>query len=301
MGTGGRPSTVTRLPEGTLWQGCVTADAGPERCQTPLGRWSRGAGPGDGGWWGGVVARRADHYLITHVTLRVALAGVALAILAAFVVDRTQRSCWLTSLSASWYTDARPVFVGGLVAIGVALVAYSGSTWTENLLLDLAGVLAPVVAFAPTRSTCRRTPRAWACPSGVVRHVSAADLALLVYLGALVLGTGATFLASAAVRAELAPCVPPAPGAEGRAGARGGPGRRAGGVAPARPSVRRARALPGGGPDVRAADRRGRGPHRSGVAADRPVGPLPRPAERAGRRVGSGSPTSASTPSSSRW
>ncbi len=159
---------------------------------------------------GAVGASRGepDHYLITHVTLRVALAGVALAILAAFVVDRTQRSCWLTSLSASWYTDARPVFVGGLVAIGVALVAYSGSTWTENLLLDLAGVLAPVVAFAPTPLDVPQDAACLGLPFPVSYDVSAADLALLVYLGALVLGTFATFLASAAVRAELGPLRP---------------------------------------------------------------------------------------------
>jgi hypothetical protein len=129
---------------------------------------------------------------------------VALAILAAVVVDRVQRGCLLTSISAYWWTDARPVLVGGLVAIGVALVAYSGSTWTENLLLDLAGVLAPVVAFAPTVLE----PGDAAClgvPFPAAYDASVADLALLVYLGALVLGTGATYLASAAVRRQLGP------------------------------------------------------------------------------------------------
>ena len=148
--------------------------------------------------------RGPDHELITTVTLRVALAGVALAILAAVVVDRAQRGCLLTSISAYWWTDSRPVLVGGLVAIGVALVAYSGSTWTENLLLDLAGVLAPVVAFAPTVLE----PGDAGClgvPFPVAYDVSATDDALLVYLGALVLGTGATYLASAAVRRDLGP------------------------------------------------------------------------------------------------
>ena len=156
----------------------------------------------------GVRDRGPDHHLITHVTLRVALAGVALAILAAVVVDRVQRGCLLTSISAYWWTDARPVLVGGLVAIGVALVAYSGSTWTENLLLDLAGVLAPVVAFAPTVLE----PGDAAClgvPFPAPYDASVADVALLVYLGALVVGTGATYLASAAVRRQLGPLTAP--------------------------------------------------------------------------------------------
>jgi hypothetical protein len=87
----------------------------------------------------------------THLMLRVALMGTALAIVASVVYEYLARDCWLTSISAYWYTDARAVFAGGLVALGISLVVYAGGTWTENLLLNLAGMLAPIVAFAPTR------------------------------------------------------------------------------------------------------------------------------------------------------
>ncbi len=51
------------------------------------------------------------------------------------------------------------MFTGGLVAIGVSLIAIKGSTDLEDVLLNLAGVLAPIVAFVPT------TPPEGGCPS----------------------------------------------------------------------------------------------------------------------------------------
>ncbi len=65
-----------------------------------------------------------------------------------------------------------------------------------------------MVAFAPTPLDVPQDAACLGLPFPVSYDVSAADLALLVYLGALVLGTGATFLASAAVRAELGPLRP---------------------------------------------------------------------------------------------
>jgi hypothetical protein len=55
----------------------------------------------------------------------------------------------LGSLSAAYYTPARNVFVGGLCAVSLALLALSGRS-LEQALLDLAAVLAPVIAFVPT-------------------------------------------------------------------------------------------------------------------------------------------------------
>ncbi|MFW0796925.1 hypothetical protein AAFP30_24180 [Gordonia sp. CPCC 205515] len=54
------------------------------------------------------------------------------------------------SISGFYYTDARDVFVGIVVAVGVALIAYRGYSVGENWLLNLAGVLAIVVALVPT-------------------------------------------------------------------------------------------------------------------------------------------------------
>lgn len=86
----------------------------------------------------------------TYRWLRVGMIGMAVAIVGAALVQRFQSSCWLTSISAYWYTPARAVFVAGLTAIAFGLLALRGSTWTENFLLNAAGALAPVVAISPT-------------------------------------------------------------------------------------------------------------------------------------------------------
>lgn len=54
------------------------------------------------------------------------------------------------SISATFYTDLRTIFVTTLLAVGLALVAVKGRRGLENTLLDIAGVLVPVVAFVPT-------------------------------------------------------------------------------------------------------------------------------------------------------
>lgn len=54
------------------------------------------------------------------------------------------------SISGFYYTPARGLFVGTVVAIGVALMAYRGYTRGENVLLNAAGGLAVVVALCPT-------------------------------------------------------------------------------------------------------------------------------------------------------
>ncbi|MGA4863697.1 hypothetical protein ACPB9J_13740 [Streptomyces lavendulocolor] len=59
-------------------------------------------------------------------------------------------SCWQPSISAYYYTPVQLFFVGALVAIGVSLIALKGSTELEDVFLNFAGILAPVVAFVPT-------------------------------------------------------------------------------------------------------------------------------------------------------
>jgi hypothetical protein len=57
---------------------------------------------------------------------------------------------FLGSISAYYYTPARGIFVASLVAIGTCLVCVRGGSTLEDVLLNLAGLLAPVVAFVPT-------------------------------------------------------------------------------------------------------------------------------------------------------
>jgi len=90
--------------------------------------------------------------------VRLAMVLMVAAIAAAVLYERAQvhPGCFQRSISAYWYTPARGVFVGALVAIGVCLVCLRGNTPIEDLLLNVAGMLAPIVALVPTpdRGSC---------------------------------------------------------------------------------------------------------------------------------------------------
>jgi hypothetical protein len=83
----------------------------------------------------------------TYRYVRVSLVGVMLLLgagLAQYLLSGGQ----LESISASFYTPVRNVFVGSMVAIGVALVSLSGHS-SGQVMLNLAGMLAPVIGFVP--------------------------------------------------------------------------------------------------------------------------------------------------------
>ncbi len=82
--------------------------------------------------------------------LRLSIVVVVAALMASVLLEVVHAGCWQESISAYYYTPTHSIFVGGLVAIGVALIAVKGSTDLEDALLNVAGVLAPIVAFVPT-------------------------------------------------------------------------------------------------------------------------------------------------------
>ena len=90
--------------------------------------------------------------LKTYRYLRLAMVTVTLMMLFAVVVEwrNTKTGCWQSSISAYYYTPAQSVFVGALITIGVCMVALRGLTNEEDILMNLGGMLAPVVAFVPT-------------------------------------------------------------------------------------------------------------------------------------------------------
>lgn len=98
--------------------------------------------------------------LITYRYLRMSLVAV-LAMLACAVLIEWQQSGdpLLPSISDYYWTPVRAVFVGTLVALGMGMVVLKPDNELEDILLNIAGVLAPVVAFVPTpeAGTCRRT------------------------------------------------------------------------------------------------------------------------------------------------
>jgi len=98
----------------------------------------------------GAEDRRDLAALKTYRYLRIGMVLVVVALAAAVVLERREAGCLQTSISAYYFTPARSVFVGGLIAIGVSLVVIKGSTAFEDACLNVAGMLAPIVAFVPT-------------------------------------------------------------------------------------------------------------------------------------------------------
>lgn len=95
-------------------------------------------------------ARRED-VRKTYRYLRIGILGATSVLVAGVIVEMFDTSCVLTSISAYYYTPVRAAFVGALLAIGLALIVIKGER-REDLALNVAGMLAPVVAFIPIRS-----------------------------------------------------------------------------------------------------------------------------------------------------
>lgn len=92
-----------------------------------------------------------DRVLDTYRFLRGGLVVMVVMLFASLIVVTINTGgCWQTSISAYYYTAAHSMFVAALCAIGILMITYRGSTDSEDILLDLAGVLAFVVAMVPT-------------------------------------------------------------------------------------------------------------------------------------------------------
>ncbi len=93
----------------------------------------------------------------THRYLRLSLVLVVAALLVGVLVETVVVSWqpltlgWnlLPSISHYFYTPARDVFVGALIAASVALLALSGRD-RATTLLDISAVFAPLIAIVPT-------------------------------------------------------------------------------------------------------------------------------------------------------
>ena len=116
---------------------------------------------------------------MSHVGLVVLLAASVL-----IELQQTGFGCWRTSISSYYWTPVRGVFVGALVAIGTCLIVLKGNTPVEDVLLNVAGALAPIVAFVPILDPkeCQSTP--WAASAdgraNIFNNVGAFLLAGLV-------------------------------------------------------------------------------------------------------------------------
>jgi hypothetical protein len=85
--------------------------------------------------------------------LRLAMVVLVVGLGVSIAYERGKVDCFQTSISAYYYTPVHGYFVGALVSIGVCLFCLKGSTDAEDILLNLAGMFAPVVALVPTPGT----------------------------------------------------------------------------------------------------------------------------------------------------
>ncbi len=102
------------------------------------------------------VSQAKEEYAIkTWRYLRLAMVVLVAGLFVSIAVERLEVSpgCWQTSISGYYYTPVQGYFVGALAAIGVCLFCLKGSTDIEDVLLNLAGMFAPFVAFVPTPGT----------------------------------------------------------------------------------------------------------------------------------------------------
>ena len=100
-------------------------------------------------------AKKSYRYLRLSIVIMVA------ALIVSVIIERLNASCWQGSFSAYYYTPAHAVFIGALVATGACLIAIKAADDWEDMLLNVAGMLAPVVAFVPTKppgTVCSKHP-----------------------------------------------------------------------------------------------------------------------------------------------
>ncbi|MCT9820962.1 hypothetical protein N3K63_11780 [Microbacterium sp. W1N] len=140
-----------------------------------------------------MTSRPATSTQRTYRYLRIAIAGSVVAVFAAMVTAMPIVGL-LPSLSHYYYTPARTVFVGAVMSVAVGFFALSGRG-PERALLDVAAVLAPLVAIIPTVISPHSVPGLDStCPDGRLTCIPAAfdadvDNGVATYLivGALVL------------------------------------------------------------------------------------------------------------------
>ncbi len=83
--------------------------------------------------------------------LRLAMVGLLVLLATAVIIQMFDEQFKLRpSISAYYFTPAGPVFIGALVALGVCMIALQGTTDAEDILLNIGGMFAPIVALVPT-------------------------------------------------------------------------------------------------------------------------------------------------------
>lgn len=91
-----------------------------------------------------VMARR------TYTALRLGSVAVIAVLATAILLSIDPAGdCPQRSISAYYYTGVQSVFVGTLITLGFVMIVLWGKTPFEDGMLNIVGMLAPVVAFVP--------------------------------------------------------------------------------------------------------------------------------------------------------
>lgn len=160
-----------------------------------------------------VVLLESQDVIKTYRYLRLGMIGAVVLLSASIAIERTKVDCWQTSISAYYYTPVRAIFVGIMIAVGLSLIVYKGRDTGEDVCLNFAGGLAPVVAVAPTTDV----GRCWSVPprplpieddgtlaTWVVANIDNNIYALLIAGGfGLVVAAGTAMVVNQSVRAPI--------------------------------------------------------------------------------------------------
>lgn len=93
----------------------------------------------------------ASKLLLSYRFLRCGIIAVGALLIGSLIYEIvSNEGCVRDSISAYFYSPVRTTFTGGLIAIGVCFIVLQGDDGLEEFSLNIAGMLAPVVAFVPT-------------------------------------------------------------------------------------------------------------------------------------------------------
>lgn len=93
----------------------------------------------------------AETFAKSYLYVRIAMIALLIG-LGTSVIYQTAQQHWhlLSSVSAYYYTPAQGLFVGALTGLAACMIALRGTTDPEDVLLNLGGMFAIVVAVVPT-------------------------------------------------------------------------------------------------------------------------------------------------------
>jgi hypothetical protein len=121
-----------------------------------------------------------DTTTVRRLRLGVGVIGMALPFLVTIGnALQVKQAVLLTSISGSYYTGMRDVFVGSLCAIGVFLICYRYAP-PDNVLSTLAGIAAIMVALFPASPSEELLVSSAEGPKGIVHGVSAIVLFVIL-------------------------------------------------------------------------------------------------------------------------